>query len=315
MGKGRDARDTLSDWASYYPGFHVCVMVILLIYGATLWAWVQVEEIENTAQKNWVHGKCKVLDRKSVERYQRKLMDDKNLNEIIHRQGSRYLRTSTSSTSSSSRKTMKYNTKIKVKRVSEDGVEGNATVVNLPKEQAWKFPYMTWYEGGSTKRFNLEMWYTTKSDAIAVKKKYTKGDIVNCYWNPKDVDEVSLTLRGGDWIHEHYVVPGMIMVFVFLGCCIFPMFCLFCCYAISNMCHEDHPVNKHVATPVLAHADSIQQQHIERAKFVRQVSAKFMNPKSKPVVVVEAVDVNVVEVETEAVDVNVVKVETVAPTI
>lgn len=295
MGKGRDGNEGLKDTLKFFY-FYIGIMTFLLIYGAQYWAWVQVEEVEDTAQKNWVHGRCKVLDRKPVERYQRKLMDDKNLNEIVHRQGSRYLRTTTST--SRSRKTMKYNTKIKVKRVSEDGVEGNATVVNLPTEQAWKFPYMTWYEGGSTKRFSLEMWYTTKADATAIKESYTVDDIVKCYWNPKDVDEVSLKLRGGDWIHEAYVVPGMIMVFVFLGGCIFPICCVCCCGVLSKMTHEDHPVNKQVATPVLAHADSIKQQHVERARFVHQVSVNFMKPKSKPDVVVEAVDVSVVEVDT-----------------
>jgi len=124
-------------------------------------------------------------------------------------------------------------------------------------EQAWKFPYMTWYEGGSTKRFSLEMWYDDYDEAKDIKHKYKTGDIVKCYWNPKDTGEVSVTLRGGDWLREGRVLMGQIMVLIWLGCCILPCFAMCCFIVCGSICSASHPVNTHIAKPALERADSL----------------------------------------------------------
>ena len=199
----------------------------LLVIGIPKWEWAPIVEIEDKAAQKWVEGTCKVKSTEmvssEVNTAERRLNEndasdkfDTPYQSLLHQSvHGRKLRSV-----GRSLVTM-YNVKVKVKRVSQVNVDGNATLVDLDPEQgttAWKYPYM---ESGNEKQH----WYTDKGDAKAIKKKYSAGDVVKCYWNPSDTDEVSLTNTGGDWIEEEYVIPGKWMTSV----AIVIFGCFFCC--------------------------------------------------------------------------------------
>uniref|UniRef100_A0A7S2MQC7 Uncharacterized protein n=1 Tax=Octactis speculum TaxID=3111310 RepID=A0A7S2MQC7_9STRA len=200
--------------------------IVMMIFGCIYWQWESISEIEDTANKNWVEGTCKVKSRELIEVRIGAADDRRRLKEVYDLYRSHRRMRSTARSDG----TAVYNVKLKIKRVSEVGVVGNATLVDLDPEEgttAWEYPYM---ESGNAKAH----WYTTytRDDAVAIKHKYDVGEIYKCYWNPSATSEVSMTNSGGDWIEEKYVNPGkwMVSAAIILAC----LPCLWCCFAMAT---------------------------------------------------------------------------------